>query len=202
MASPILNFIKKKSYALCLLVLVLSGINWGTVAVFNIDAVSSLLGKNTIPTRIIFGFVAICAIYVGISRDSYLPFLGETVLPCSVLQEKVPDKADLKVRITAQAGRKVLYWASDSSEASEKLHTLNNWKEAYGKFENAGVSVADDEGSALLHVRRPQAYWVPPGRKLEPHVHYRICADNGMMGPVRSLYIEERAEGFASAIHI
>jgi uncharacterized membrane protein YuzA (DUF378 family) len=202
MGSIALDFIKKKLYAVCLLVLVLAGINWGTVAVFNIDAVSSIFGKNTIPTRIFFVFVAICAIYVGTSRDSYLPFLGETVLPCSVLQEKVPDKADLKVRITAQAGRKVLYWASESSEAAEKLRTLNNWKEAYGKFDNAGVAVADDEGSALLHIRRPQVYWVPPGSKLEPHVHYRICADNGMMGPVRSLHIEERAEGFATAIHI
>jgi len=197
-----MEYIKKKTYAVCLLVLVIAGINWGTVAIFNIDAVSSLLGKNSIFTRIFFGFVAICAIYVGTSRDSYLPFLGETVLPCSVLQEKVPDKADLKVRITAQAGRKVLYWAAESLEATNKLSTLNNWKEAYGNFNNAGVAIADEEGSALLHVRRPQAYWVPPGKKLEPHVHYRICANDGMMGPVRSLYIEERAEGFASAIHI
>ena len=198
-----LDFIKKKAYAICLFVLVLGGLNWGAVAIFKTDAVTALLGKNSVLCRIFFVIVALCAIYIGVSRDSYLPFLGETVIPCSILQEKVPDKADLKVRIIAPSTRKVLYWASEpNSNTNEKLSTLNNWKDAYGNFENAGVAIADAEGSALLHVRKPQSYWVPPGRKLEPHIHYRICAENGMMGPVRSLYIEERVEGFATAIHV
>jgi hypothetical protein len=65
-----------------------------------------------------------------------------------------------------------------------------------------GVAIAESDGSALLQVRRPQPYWVPPGHRLEPHVHYRICGKNGMLGPVRSLFIEERVEGFGTAVHI
>jgi len=203
MGSANFEYIKKKIYAVCLFVLVLSGLNWGAVAIFKIDAISALLGKNSFAGRLFFVLVAACALFVGTSRDSYLPFLGETALPCSVLQEKVPDKADFKVRITAPASRKVLYWAAEpGSDAEAKLSIFKKWDDAYGNFENAGVAIADAEGSALIHVRKPQSYWVPPGKKLEPHVHYRVCGENGMMGPVRSLYIEERVEGFVTAFHL
>jgi uncharacterized membrane protein YuzA (DUF378 family) len=194
-----LEQLQKKIYAFGLFILVISGLNWGLYAVFKKDAVSAILGKDTIPTRIFFFIVACAAIYVGFNRDSYLPFLGQTVVPCSVLLERIPEKADLKVRIIAPPGRKVLYWAASSSEDKDNL---KNWQEAYGDFENAGVAMAGEDGSALLQVQRPQSYWVPPGRKLEPHVHYRICGYNGMMGPVRSLFIEERIEGFGKAIHV
>lgn len=203
MGSANMEYAKKKVYALCILVLVLAGINWGTVAIFKIDVVSSIFGKNSIFAKAFFIIAAACAIFVGSQRDAYLPFLGETVMPCSVLQEKIPDKADLKVRIVAPAGRKVIYWAAEpTADVDEKLKTAKYWQDAYGKFDNAGVTIGDNEGSALLHVRRPQAYWVPPGRKLEPHVHYRICGENGMMGKVHSLYIEERVEGFGTAIEL
>jgi len=193
-----LEKIQKKVYALSLLLLVFSGLNWGLVAIFKTDVVSSLLDKGSIGSRIIFLLVAAAALYVGLSRDSYLPFLGETVIPCSLLNERTPEKADLKVRIIAPVGKKVLYWAA----LPEKNKDSKTWQEAYGHFENAGVAIAGEDGSALLQVQRPQSYWVPPGRKLEPHVHYRICSDDGMMGPVRSLFIEERVEGFGTAIHL
>jgi len=194
------NYFKKKLYGLAILVLVLAGVNWGFVAIFKGDAISSLFGKDSLFSRLFFVFVAFCAIYVGISRDSYLPFLGETVLPCSALQEKVPDRAELKVRIIAPAGQKVIYWAAESNAPTDG--SLKNWQEAYGEFDNVGVAIAESDGSALLQVRRPQAYLVPIGHRLEPHVHYRICGKNGMLGPVRSLFIEERVEGFGTAVHI
>jgi uncharacterized membrane protein YuzA (DUF378 family) len=197
-----MDYLLKKLYAICVLLLVIGGLNWGTVAVFKTDAISALLGKDSIASRLIFIIVALAAVYIGFSRNSYLPFLGETVMPCTALSEKVPDKADLKVRVIAPTGFKVLYWAADAADESDKLKTLKNWKDAYGKFENIGIAIAGDDGSALLHVRKPQRYWVPPGMKLEPHVHYRVCSGDGMLGPVKSLYIEERVEGFATAIHI
>jgi uncharacterized membrane protein YuzA (DUF378 family) len=194
------EYIKKKLYGLAILILVLSGFNWGFVAIFKTDVVSSLFGKDSLISRLFFIFIVFCAIYVGISRDSYLPFLGETVLPCSALQEKIPDKAELKVRIIAPIGHKVIYWAAEPGTSTDGA--LKNWQDAYGNFENVGVAIAESDGSALLQVRRPQPYWVPLGHRLEPHVHYRICGKNGMLGPVRSLFIEERVEGFGTAVHI
>jgi len=191
-----LEQIQKKVFAITLFMLVFSGINWGLFAIFKTDIISSLFGKGSIATRIFYIFLALSALYVGLSRDTYLPFLGPTVLPCSILTERVPDKADLKVRIIAPVGKKVLYWAANPGPKD----STKTWQSAYGTYENAGVAIAGEDGSALLQVQRPQSYWVPPGRKLEPHVHYRICSDNGMMGPVKSLFIEERVEGFGNAI--
>lgn len=197
------DYIKKKVYIACIFLLVLSGLNCGTAAIFKTDAISALLGKNTIGTRLCYVLFAISAIYVGFSRDSYLPFLGETVLPCSVLKEKKPDNAELKVRIIAPVGRKVLYWAADANATENKeLKTLKTWQEAYGNFDNAGVTIAGEDGSALLQVHKPQPYLVPMKGRLEPHIHYRICGKDGMMGPVKSIHIEERVEGFGTAIHV
>jgi len=195
------DYINKKIYLASIFLLVLSGLNWGTVAIFKTDILSSLMGKNTLGVRLFYVIIALAAIYVGFSRDSYLPFLGETVLPCSLLKEKTPDNADIKVRIIAPVGKKVLYWAADTAEDKE-LKNLKNWDIAYGNFENAGVSIAGDDGSALLMVKNPQSYTVPLKGKLEPHVHYRICGKNGMMGPVKSIFIESRVEGFGNAIPV
>ena len=192
------NYISKKFYSVAILTLVLAGLNWGSLVIFKNDAVSSLFGKDSLVSKLFFIFVAFCAVYVGMSRDSYLPFLGETVMPCSILQEKVPDRAELKVRITAPVGHKVLYWAAEPGSADQKM--FPTWQDAYGDFNNMGIAIADAEGSALLQVRRPQSYWVPFAKRLEPHVHYRICGSDGMLGPVRSLFIEERIEGFGNAI--
>ena len=194
------NYITKKLYGVAILTLVFAGLNWGSVVIFKTDAISSLFGKDSAISKFIFVFVAACAIFVGSSRDSYLPFLGETVLPCSVLQERIPDRAEVKVRIVAPVGHKVIYWAAEPTATEQKMFTT--WQDAYGDFNNVGVAIADAEGSALLQVRRPQSYWVPPGRRLAPHIHYRICGQDGILGPVRSLFIEERLEGFGNAIHL
>lgn len=196
------GMLTKKMHLVAVLLLVIGGLNWGMQAIFKIDAVSSLLGKDTLLTRGVFTLVALAAIYIGFSRDTYLPFLGETVMPCSVLKEKIPDNADLKVRIMAPHKHKVIYWAAEPSDANDKLKAVKNWKDAYGDYNNIGVAIAEEDGSALLHVRKPQPYWVPPGKKLQPHIHYRICGEGGLLGPVRSLFIEERLEGFGSAFHL
>ena len=193
----------KKIHALCLLFLILTGLDVGFYGLFRSEIIGYLFGFKSFTTRIICVVVGLSALNIGFSRDFYLPFLGETVLPCSLLTEKIPEKAELKVRIIAEPGKKVVYWAAEpESPADKALRYGPSWKEAYGKFENAGISIAEEDGSALLQVRRPRRYWVPPGRKLEPHIHYRICAKDGMLGPVKSLFIEERAEGFGNAIHI
>ena len=191
------DYLYKKLYSLCIFLLVLSGFNLGSAAIFKTDAFSAILGKNTIGVRLCYVLIALSALYVGFSRNTYLPFLGETVLPCSVLKERKPENADLKVRILAPAGRKVLYWATDPVDKNN----LKSWQEAYGNFENAGVVVADGDGSALLHVKKPQPYLVPLRTQIEPHVHYRICGKDGMMGPVKSIFIEEK-EGFCTTTQL
>jgi len=124
------------------------------------------------------------AIYVGVHRDSYLPFLGETVLPCSLLQERTPDHADTEVTVNGlEPGTKVLFWAAEP--ATEGLAKIPTWQRAYLDFANAGVTRVDADGHATFRIRKPQPYTVPVKGRLEAHVHWRVCGDGGMIGPVQ-----------------
>lgn len=46
-----------------LILLVIGGINWGMIGIFNVDLVSGLFGVTTILTRIIFVMVGLAAIH-------------------------------------------------------------------------------------------------------------------------------------------
>ena len=127
----------------------------------------------------------IAAIYVGIRRDTYLPFLGDTVLPCSLLKESVPEHADTEVTVSGlEPDAKVLFWAAEP--ATTGLARINNWQRAYLGYANAGVTRVGADGHVTLRVRKPQSYSVPLKGRLEAHVHWRICKEGGHLGPVQT----------------
>jgi len=184
----------KLVHMIAMILLIIGGLNWGSKAILGKDLISKLLVDVPMVSRVIFGLVGVAAIALLFHRDTYLPFLGETVMPCSVLAEKTPDGADTTVSVQVEPGAKVLFWAAEPG--MEPLAHVNTWQEAYLKFANAGVSTADSNGVATLRVRHPQPYTVPLKGTLQPHVHYRVCRGGGMMDPVQTTYLSEEAEGF------
>jgi len=135
----------------------------------------------------LFILAAIAALYVGLHRDTYLPFLGEAVLPCSLLKEQIPEHADTEVTVSGLTpGAKVLYWAAEPSKETKGLDSLKNWQQAYLEFANAGVARVSADGHVVLRIRKPQPYTVPLKGRLEAHVHWRVCKDGGMVGPVQT----------------
>jgi uncharacterized membrane protein YuzA (DUF378 family) len=180
---------KKKLYALAIVLLVIGGINWGIYAATGKDVITRLFGKGTMITNAILIIVAVAAIAVALYRDSYLPFLGPTVIPCAVMAPRVPEGADAEVTVHVAPHAKVVYWAAESGSDAGKTPF-----EAYGAYENAGVAIADDTGAAVLHVRRPISYRVPVAGELAPHVHYRVCEPTGFAGAVRTI----RFDGYES----
>ena len=128
--------------------------------------------------------IALAALYIGTQRDSYLPFLGETVIPCSVLRDRIPDHADVEVTVDhLKPGAKVIFWAAEP--ATEGLAKIQDWQRAYLELANAGVATVTAAGTATLRIRKPQPYTVPLMGRLESHVHWRSCQDGGFMGPVQ-----------------
>ena len=141
--------------------------------------------KRSLVGNVLAVLIALSAIYIGSQRDSYLPFLGETVIPCSVLKERIPEHADVEVTVSGlKPGAKVIYWAAEPE--TEGLSKINDWQQAYLELANAGVTTVSVGGSATLRVRKPQPYTVPMMGRLESHVHWRSCQDGGMMGPVQT----------------
>lgn len=180
--------LQKKAYALAILLLVVGGISIGVMAVTGRDIFSILTAKRTWILNVLLIAIGVSAVVVGLYRDSYLPFLGPTIMPCSLLRAQTPEGADTDVRIYAKPGATVLYWAAEP--ANKDLQGLNDWRKAYLGHRNAGVVVADSDGYATLKVRKPQAYSVPMKGALVPHIHYRVCREQGFIGRVETVTLD------------
>jgi uncharacterized membrane protein YuzA (DUF378 family) len=146
--------------------LVIGALNWGLIGAFRVNFVERILGKNAMIARIIYILVGIAALYLAFNRDTYLPFLGESVFPCSVLPDQIPAGATRSIQINVQPGAKVVYWATEPSDGG----SVPNYRGAYREYQNAGVTTADASGVATLKVREPQPYTVPFKGRLEPHI--------------------------------
>ena len=175
------------AHLIAMAVVVVGALNWGVIGITGKNVIQSLIG--TTGARLIYILVGLCALYIAFQRATYLPFLGESVVPCSVLREHVPEHADTDVPVSGLVpGAKVLFWASEP--ATDGLARINDWRKAYLDFANAGVAIVDGAGHAVLRIRKPQPYTVPLKGMLAAHVHWRTCGDNGFMGPVETTRID------------
>ena len=144
--------------------------------------------RRTLAATVLAVLTLLAALWIGFYRDTYLPFLGETVLPCSLLQERTPDHADTDVHVSElEPGAKVLFWAAEP--ATDGLATIKDWQRAYLDFANAGVARVGADGHVTFRIRKPQPYTVPIQGRIESHVHWRVCRDGGMIGPVQTTMI-------------
>lgn len=173
---------------------IVGAINWGLIGFTRLNLVEKLLGKNTWTSRLIYILVGISALALAFNRDTYLPFLGESVFPCSVLSDQIPSGATRSIQVRVEPGSKVVYWATEPSDGNEKDIS---YKDAYRLYQNAGVATADNDGIAVLKVREPQSYTVPFKGSLEPHIHFRICGPTGFIGRTKTVFLlDGRVEGF------
>ena len=162
---------------------------WLYIAAMVALVVSGLLGffvytRRTLAASALAALALTGALYVGFKRDTYLPFLGESVMPCSLLKEQTPDHADTSTSVSGlEPGAKVLFWAAEP--ATEGLAKIKTWDRAYLDFANAGVTRVDQGGIVVMRVRKPQPYTVPVMGRLEAHVHWRVCKEGGFLGPVQ-----------------
>lgn len=188
------TYIKKLLFKTAMILLIIGGLNWLLVGVFDFNLVYAIFGKNTVAT-LIYILVGISAIAIMFDRDTYLPFLGPMVAPCSVLENREPPGATKEIKVIVKPNVKVIYWAAEP--ASDNLKNINSWKQAYLNYDNAGVATSNGEGIAILKIREPQGYKVPIKGILQPHVHYRVCGESGWMGKINTSFIHAKSiEGY------
>lgn len=163
-----------------------------------VNIVEKMLGpaSRSRLARAIFIAVGLAAAYVMFDRDLYLPFLGETVIPNGALPEKTPERWTEKAVVDVPANTKIVFWAAEPVEGA--MGEIKGPKEAYGHYENAGVTISSADGKAELRVRSPQSYKVPVRGILEPHIHYRIYTSDGMLGRIKTVFLKDgNVEGFS-----
>ena len=189
-------YTQKILFKIAMVLVIVGALNWLLVGLFQFNLVQTLLGKGLL-ARSIYVVVGIAALAIMLDRDTYLPFLGPTVIPCASTPDRTPPGASKMVTVKAPPGSKVLFWAAEPE--MEALKQIQTWREAYAGYENAGVTTTDSNGVAVLKVRTPQAYTVPFKGRLSPHIHFRICDSSGMLGRVKTIFLEDgRVEGFSS----
>lgn len=192
------TYVHKLIYKLAMVFLIIGGLNWLLVGLFNTNIVAGLFGKGPLAT-LVYVIVGISALAIMFDRDTYLPFLGPMVAPCSVLENRDPPGATREVNVKVEPNVKVIYWAAEP--ASEKLERLNSWKQAYLDYDNAGVATSNRDGIAILKIREPQAYRVPFKGEIRPHVHYRVCGEAGWMGRITTIFLDQnKVEAFENHI--
>lgn len=165
--------------------LVVGALNWGLVAFgFNIVAfVAQYTFASLEP--VIYILVGVSALFHIMSRNFYLPFLGDAAFPCGAMTEKTPSNPNSEVKIHIEPLANVIYWAAESNGDVAK----NPWI-AYAEHTNAGVTRSDVNGVASLKFRTPRSYNVFGGMKtLKPHVHYRVCKAPGILSEIKTVFL-------------
>ena len=174
------ELVKINLYKTLIILVLIGSINWGLVGIFNVDLVNvfSLLFGQTAKEYIaafIYILVGMSAIVLSIQRDTYLPFLGHTVIP-QPKSESTPVGILIKKTVNnLPANVKVLFWAALPSD-----RVVENPTDAYGNYSNQGVTTTDKAGNAVLQVLSPASYKVPFKGTLKPHIHYRYWTSSGM----------------------
>lgn len=187
------EYLKRFAFLLGMCLIIVGSLNWLTLGLFGVNPLEKVFGPSI--ASFLYVLVGVSALAIMFDRDTYLPFLGPMVIPCSILKDREPPGATQSIQVNVTPKTKVLYWAADP--AAENLKHLKSWKDAYAAYENAGVTTSNGEGVAVLKVSEPQAYTVPFKGKIESHVHYRVCGESGFMGRVQTVY-GKVPEGFES----
>ena len=205
------TYYKKLAFKFAMVIVIIGALNGLVAGIFRLNPIEWLFGRKMLG-RAIYIIIGLMAVAIMFDRDTYLPFLGPTLVPCSVLKDRTPSGATRSVQVKVRPGAKVLYWAAEPTGASEDLnrcgplsttagaqcdsenHTalekITDWKRAYAQYENAGVATAGEDGNATLRVREPQPYWVPMKGTLQHHVHYRVCGEAGWMERIQTVFLD------------
>jgi len=128
--------------------------------------------------------VAIAGIWLATKRSTWLPFLGNTVFPSSLVPIVQPAKPDTTITIKTKPNVKIAYWAALNKGDTTPVTS------AYGNYENGGVVISDENGDAVLPIMTGTGYTLPTGQVLPRHMHYRIVNHpdyNGIMGKIETV---------------
>jgi hypothetical protein len=141
--------------------------------------------------RIFVIFVIAASIILMIKKDTFLPFLGLTVLPNTLIaDEKIPQGANVSYSIDMndyEEGTVVIYWAANKTDK-----IIEDPYEAYKNYNNVGVSKVKN-GKAEVRIFCPDKYKVKKifNQLLERHFHYRIVfKETGFLSPVMTIKVD------------
>ena len=104
-------------------------------------------------------------------------------MPMQLLVKGEPAQATKIITVRVKPHQHVVFWAALPKGEDTAVDA------AYGDYSNSGLTVADENGKANLHVIEGTGYVLPSGTHVKRHVHYRVAGlEYGMMGPIHTVF--------------
>ncbi len=175
---------KTKVILVARLLLIFGGLNYLSIALTN---------TNYINSRFLVVLIGLSTLFFVIDRNFYLPFLGPCVFPIKETTNQITTNQIVDAQKVSLSGlppkANVVYWAATTNT---NANPFSDYKDAYGNFENSGVSVSDETGNAVIEIACPGQYQVNKfgikNETLPKHVHYRyeLPGTKGLFSEVKT----------------
>jgi uncharacterized membrane protein YuzA (DUF378 family) len=188
---------KIKIVQLLTFLVLVGGLNWGSIGCFKFDFVSSLSlwidlksgltaqGKTAHVAQVVFILVGMAALILFFRRSTWLPFLGQTIVPASLIPVSTNLSGNTTIEIDVKPKTKIMYWASKPATTNKP----DDVRKAYDNYSNSGVVLSDINGKAHLVFNAGNGYTIN-GSFIPPHIHYReLNEQDAMIGPIKTFYL-------------
>jgi uncharacterized membrane protein YuzA (DUF378 family) len=170
---------------------IVGGLNWGSTALgYNFVHMFSQwcdvkFQRSLNIESIVYILVGMASIILLFRRSTWLPFLGQTVVPPALIPISTNLTGNTTIEIDVKPKTKIMYWVSKHSTSNKPVDVMK----AYDNYSNSGVVLSDINGKAQLTFDTPNGYTIG-GRFIHPHVHYReLNEQHAMIGPVKTYYL-------------
>lgn len=172
------------------LFLVIGGLNYVHAFVKN-QNLFSFISHPTV-AKVLTIAIGISALRFAFDRDYFLPFLGHAVIPLNI-GSKPTTGILTKVKIRdLPPNVRVVYWG-----AQESNKPFDNPEDAYGNYNNSGMTLSDKNGEAFAEIICPAMYSVSKfgflKKNLRKHIHYRyeLPKYKGMLSRVYTINVDD-----------
>jgi uncharacterized membrane protein YuzA (DUF378 family) len=170
-----------------IILVLLGALNWGSVAILNknfVEELNDITFKNKKFVNGVYILIALSAIFLAIRRDTYLPTLGNAIVPTKGFQSYYTYN-DNSIKINAGNATKVIYWA-----ANPNGNVVNDSQSAYNSYENSGIVPVDPDGTATLFFKCPGQYKLNAGLwTLPKHINYRLVLNDSTLSDVYKINV-------------
>jgi hypothetical protein len=182
---------------LLLLIVVSSLFSFVVNGIIGFDIVDFIQSKLVEYYRVPFDKIFYIIVFIGMvvlmtNSSYYKSFLGKTEFPCLQLRESKPFKANIAYKIRTKPGTRIVYWAAEANMNPQQKDILPR-SDAYGKYYNSGVAIADKNGIAILAVRKPQPFYTKMfgivRRDKSIQINYKISTFEGQLGDTKTAYL-------------
>jgi len=167
---------KNQNLHLFMIILVLIGsLTWGLIGTMNYNLIHNILFGNTIAKKIAYTLIGISGIYLALCRNTYWPYLGESVFPNHLFQHcPMPTEGKEIMISTPYPNTALVYWVKNEKD---------------GSLFNSAVSKTNNLGLAKIVLAEPDKKDVPGYWIIPKEIFYRAIVGTGMLSKVEKTRI-------------